>query len=229
MSAQSILYFGLIIVLFISFWAQNKVQRTFLKYSNLPAASNKTADEMAREMILRYGTNVDVPVEATAGILTDHYDPKYGFVRLSQEVYGKSTVSALAVAAHEIGHVMQHQKGYKLLEIRNTILPVASFGSSVAPIIVIVGLLFGIRPLCYAGVFLFGAVLLFQLVTLPMELNASSRGLSMLKEGNYLADEQMPLAKEVLRAAAMTYVWATVGALLSFLRLLLLTRSSRRR
>ena len=225
---QSILYIALIIVLFISFLAQSKVKRTFAKYSSLPASSNRYADEVAREMILRYGNEL-IPVEPVAGTLTDHYDPQNGIVHLSEGVYRSSSVSALAVAAHEIGHVMQHQSGYTLLELRNKILPVASLGSSVAPIIVIVGLLFGFRPLCYIGVILFGAVFLFQLVTLPMELNASKRGLTMLKEGEYIADEQMPQAKAVLRAAAMTYVLATIGALISFLRLILIVGGGSRR
>lgn len=229
MSTQSLLYLALIVVMFISLYAQSKVQRVFNKYSSEPGASGKTADEMAREMIAKYGTSFNLtPVEATSGMLTDHYDPSKNIVNLSEGVYGNTSVSALAVAAHEIGHVMQFQKGYEILKVRNLILPAAQLGSSLAPIIVIVGLIFGLSPLCYVGAFLFGAVLLFQLVTLPMELNASKRGLAMLKEGNYIADEQMGHAKEMLTAAAMTYFWATVSALLSFLRLLVLARSSKR-
>ena len=164
-----------------------------------------------------------------SGALTDHYNPQTGVVGLSQAVYGERSVSALAVAAHEIGHVLQHEEGYLPIRIRNAVLPAASIGSNLAPWIVILGLFLGSYNLSLVGVVLFGAVLVFQLATLPAELNASSRALRMLEDGGYVDYSQSDDAKKVLRAAAMTYVLATLAALVSFLRLYSIAASSRRR
>ena len=221
------IYILLIAVMLLSMYAQSKVQRTFQKYTNDYAICGMTAAQVADEMLRHNGQQI--PIHQVSGTLTDHFDPANNTVGLSTEVYGSTSVSALAVAAHEIGHVLQYQEAYQPIKVRNSILPVAQFSSSLAPIIVIAGLFFSSYKLSMAGVILFGAVLLFQLVTLPVELNASKRGLAMLQQGGYLTGEQQNEAKEVLNAAAMTYFWATVSALLSFLRLLSIANSTRRR
>lgn len=228
MSTSQLLYFALIAVFILSSIAQGKVQRTFNKYVHTAASSGITAEKMAAEILLQNGVYT-VGIEPVDGSLTDHYDPTTGIVGLSTQVYGNNSVSALAVTAHEIGHVMQHQEAYAALNIRNAVLPAARISSAISPWIVIAGVLLGIRSLAMAGVLLFGAVLLFQLVTLPVELDASRRGLQYLEQGSYIDREQSDQAREVLRAAAMTYVWATVAALISFARLLFIAGSSRRR
>lgn len=228
MSIQSLLYFALLILMVVSLFAQGRVQRVFQKYANEPATSGKTAESVAYELLARYGAG-NVRIEPVSGALTDHYNPKTDVVGLSQAVYGERSVSALAVAAHEIGHVLQHEEGYLPIRIRNAVLPAASIGSNLAPWIVILGLFLGSYNLSMVGVVLFGAVLVFQLATLPAELNASSRALRMLEDGGYVDYSQSDDAKKVLRAAAMTYVLATLAALVSFLRLYSIASSSRRR
>lgn len=228
MSIQSLLYFALLILMVVSLFAQGRVQRVFQKYANEPAASGKTAESVAYELLACYGAG-NVRIEPVSGALTDHYNPKTDVVGLSQAVYGERSVSALAVAAHEIGHVLQHEEGYLPIRIRNAVLPAASIGSNLAPWIVILGLFLGSYNLSMVGVVLFGAVLVFQLATLPAELNASSRALRMLEDGGYVDYSQSDDAKKVLRAAAMTYVLATLAALVSFLRLYSIAASSRRR
>lgn len=228
MSIQSLLYFALLILMVVSLFAQGRVQRVFQKYANEPAASGKTAESVAYELLARYGAG-NVRIEPVSGALTDLFNPKTGVVGLSQAVYGERSVSALAVAAHEIGHVLQHEEGYLPIRIRNAVLPAASIGSNLAPWIVILGLFLGSYNLSMVGVVLFGAVLVFQLATLPAELNASSRALRMLEDGGYVDYSQSDDAKKVLRAAAMTYVLATLAALVSFLRLYSIASSSRRR
>ena len=220
------LYIAIIAVMLLSLYAQSKVQRTFNKYLNEPAASGVTAEQMASEMMRRYGQQL--PIHCVEGTLTDHFDPLNNTVGLSSSVYGSNSVSALAVAAHEIGHVLQYQTGYKMVQRRNNILPIARISSMFAPWIVIAGLFFQNYRISMIGVILFGTVLLFQLFTLPMELDASRRGLAMLQEGGYVSGEQLNESKEVLRAAAMTYVWATIASLISFLRLLSIANASRR-
>ena len=222
------LYFLLIAVFALSVIASNRVNSVFKKFSREPAASGKTGAELARELMMRYGTE-ELPVEPVAGSLTDHFDPVNNRVGLSEAVYGSSSVSALAVTAHEIGHVLQYQENYAPIVIRNKILPVASISSSIAPYIVILGVVIGAAQLAMIGVILFGAVLLFQLVTLPVEFNASNRGIEMLASGGYLTNDQIPDAKRMLRAAAMTYVWAAVASLINFLRFFAMAKNSDRR
>ena len=216
----------LLAVMGISFYAQSKVQRTFSKYSETFVSSGYRAEEIAQQLLNR--ANSTVQIQPVQGSLTDHYDPKSGVVGLSTQVYGQSSIAAIAVAAHEIGHVMQYQEGYAPIRLRNAILPVASIGSHAAPWIVILGLMMGSYNLAMIGVVLFGAMLVFQVVTLPVEFNASSRALRMLEEGNYITYEESDGAKKVLNAAAMTYVWAAVASLISFLRLLAMANRSRR-
>ncbi len=225
-SGDGIYILLLLVVMGISLFAQSKVQRTFNQFAQTPIASGLRAEQIAQQLLDR--ANSPVQITAVQGSLTDHFDPKNGVVGLSQQVYGQSSVAAVAVAAHEIGHVLQYQEGYAPIRLRNAILPVASIGSYAAPWIVILGLMMGSFNLAMAGVVLFGAMLVFQVVTLPVEFNASSRALRMLEEGNYITYEESDGAKKVLNAAAMTYVWAAVASLVSFLRLLAMANRSRR-
>ena len=225
-SGDGIYIILLLVVMGISFYAQSKVQRTFTQFSQTYVSSGLRAEEIAQQLLNR--ANSTVQIQPVQGSLTDHYDPRRGVVGLSTQVYGQSSIAAIAVAAHEIGHVMQYQEGYAPIRLRNAILPVANIGSYAAPWIVILGLMMGSYNLSMIGVVLFGAMLVFQVVTLPVEFNASSRALRMLEEGNYISYEESDGAKKVLNAAAMTYVWAAVASLISFLRLLAMANRSRR-
>lgn len=210
----------------LSMFAQGKVQRTFARYAEMPTERGIPASEVARGLLTQHGSGVELT--QVSGTLTDHFNPKTGIVGLSEQVYGSSSIAAVAVAAHEIGHVMQYQEGYFPIRLRNAVLPVAAIGSQAAPWIVLAGLFFGNGTLAMVGVVLFGAMLLFQVVTLPVEFNASGRALRMLEEGNYISYDESDGARKVLNAAAMTYVLAAVAALISFLRLLSIANRSRR-
>lgn len=217
----------LMIVMVLSLGAQGKVQSTFRKYAAKPTQRGLAASRVAQELLSRGGSSVQLT--RVSGTLTDHYDPKRGVVGLSDQVYDSSSVAAIAVAAHEIGHVMQYQEGYGPIRFRNAILPVAAIGSQAAPWIVIMGLFFGSYRLAMVGVILFGAMLAFQVATLPVEFNASSRALRMLEEGNYITYEESDGARVVLKAAAMTYVYAALASLVTFLRLFAMANRGRRR
>lgn len=225
-SGDSIYLILLLGIMVLSMIAQSKVQRTFNQFSQTPVSSGKSADQIAQELL--YQNNSSVQITPVQGTLTDHFNPKTNVVGLSTQVYGSNSVAAVAVAAHEIGHVMQYEQGYSPIRLRNAILPVASIGSQAAPWLVILGLFMGSFNLAMVGVYLFGAMLLFQVITLPVEFNASSRALRMLEEGNYISYEESDGAKKVLRAAAMTYVLAALSALVSFLRLFAIAQRSRR-
>lgn len=225
--SSDVYFFLLIVVMVIGMIAQARVTSTFQKYSQVQSRTMRRASQVASELLSSNG--ISAPVVEVQGSLTDHYNPKTGTVGLSQSVYSSSSVAALAVAAHEIGHVIQYEHGYVPIRIRNAILPVARLGSSVAPMLVLIGLLMGLFDLAAIGVGLFAAVFLFQLVTLPVEFNASSRAIEMLSAGGYLAHDEVPAAKKVLRAAAMTYVVAALASLVSLLRLFALASGRRRR
>ena len=225
-SGDGIYIILLLAVMGISLYAQGKVQKTFTQFSQTPVSSGLRAEEIAQQLLNR--ANSPVQITPVQGSLTDHYDPKNAVVGLSTQVYGQRSIAAIAVAAHEIGHVMQYQENYAPIRLRNAILPVASIGSYAAPWIVILGLMMGSFNLSMIGVVLFGAMLVFQVVTLPVEFNASARALRMLEEGNYITYDESDGAKKVLNAAAMTYVWAAVASLISFLRLLAMANRSRR-
>ncbi|MDO4572224.1 MAG: zinc metallopeptidase [Clostridia bacterium] len=225
-STDSIYLIALLLVFVVSIWAQGRVQKVFNRYANVPTAAGLSAERVAQALLSRAGSSAQItPVQ---GSLTDHFNPKTGVVGLSEQVYGSSSVSAVAVAAHEIGHVIQYQEGYGPIRLRNAILPVAAIGSRLAPWIVILGVVFSSFNLAMAGVILFGAMLVFQLATLPVEFNASGRALRMLEEGNYISYEESDAAKKVLRAAAMTYVLAALASFITFLRLLSIAGRSRR-
>jgi len=212
----------------ISLWAQMRVKGTFSKYAEVPTRRHMTGAEAA-EAVLRAGGVYGVRVERVAGNLTDHYDPKANVIRLSESVYGSSSVAAVGVAAHEAGHAVQYAESYTPIRLRSAIIPVTQFGSYLAWPLILIGFLTSFSALVYAGILLFGLVVLFQLLTLPVEFNASRRAIAALSQGNYLYEEEIPLAKKVLGAAALTYVAAMLVAVAQLLRLLLLAGRSNRR
>ena len=223
-------------VMILSFIAQGRVQSVFNTHAQVPARSGVTGARLAQELLYRNGLNL--PVQPVQGTLTDHYEPKNQVVGLSQAVYGSNSVSALAVAAHEIGHVLQHNEDYAPMKLRSVILPAANIGSRIGPFLVLGGLLLSYIAqgtgnagyyIALVGVGLYVMMLLFQLVTLPVEFNASKRGLEMLTDGGYLAEDELPGAKKMLRAAAMTYVLAALGSFVTVLRLLSIAGRARRR
>ena len=210
---------ALIVVFILSLIAQGKVKRVFKRYNTVPAARNVPAYQAAQEMLLDNGSAVTVhPVQGT---LTDHYDPRNDTVGLSTEVYNSSSVAALAIAAHEIGHVLQYQEGYAPIQWRTAVLPVANLGATFGPYMILIGLFMNLYPLAVIGLALYGAMFLFQVVTLPVELNASRRAKAMLIDAGVLAEEEIPAATKVLSAAAMTYLASMLTSLVYFLRFLL--------
>lgn len=219
-------YWGLplIIAILISMYAQFKVSSSFNKYLRVPSRSGLTGREVARMILDRNGL-YDVEVQHIGGNLTDHYDPKKKAVRLSSNVYNGSSLASVAVAAHEVGHAIQHSEGYYPLIIRNNIAPIASFSSRFVWILILLG--FVISPfLLEVGIALYLAIVIFQIVTLPVEFNASKRALMQLENGIVYSDE-IGGSKKVLQAAALTYVAATLVAIAQLLRLLAI--SGRRR
>lgn len=220
-------YVLLIPALILAFYAQQKVSSTFQRYARDYASVGLTGAQVARRILDANGLN-DVPVELVSGRLTDHYDPRSRVLRLSSTVYQNQSLAALGVAAHEVGHAIQHAQNYIPLGIRNNIFPVASFGSTLAFPLFFIGLFFGTDFLMLIGIWFFIAALVFQVVTLPVELNASSRAMGLLKNGGYLTQSELPKAKAVLDAAALTYVAAIAMSASQLMRLLVL-RDSRRR
>ena len=218
---------ALIVVLILSLIAQGKVRRVFNRYNSVPAARGIPAYAAAQEMLMDNGSAVTVhPVQGT---LTDHYDPRNDTVGLSTEVYNSTSVAALAIAAHEIGHVLQYQENYAPIRWRTAVLPVANIGATFGPYMILIGLFMNLYPLAVVGLGLYGAMFLFQLITLPVEFDASRRGLELLDRGGYIDYSNRTDAKKVLSAAAWTYVLAALGSLLSFLRFFMLVNGNRRR
>ena len=208
--------------------AQLWVQSTFRKYSKVGTLRGVTGREASEEIQRRNG--ITLPVERVGGNLTDHYDPRTNVIRLSDPVYGVNSVAAVGVAAHETGHALQYAKGYAPIRLRAAILPVTQIGSTLSPYLVLLGLLFEtMNFLAWAGIFLFGLSVLFQLITLPVEFNASARALKALSEGGMMTSEELAGARKVLTAAAMTYVAALFVSLMSLFRLILMVMSRSRR
>ena len=213
----------LIPAIVISFWAQAKISSTFEKYSRVRSRNGYTGADVAR-MILDAAGLRDIPIEIIPGKLTDHYDPASRVMRLSPEVFHGDSVASIGVAAHESGHAIQHKLHYAPLEIRNSIVPIVNFSSGASWIIFFVGILFSIPILAKIGVILFAAVVVFQLITLPVELNASNRAIDILESRAILMGDEVKGAKEVLSAAAMTYVAAALMAVSNLIRLIALSR-----
>ena len=211
--------------LLLGLYAQFKVKSTFDRYSRVRTKSGLTAEQAAR-MLLSRGGSANVTISRVNGSLTDHYDPRSNTLRLSDSVYGSDSVAAVGVAAHECGHALQEHDGYGLLKLRSALVPVVNIGSSLYLPIFMAGLLFSWEPLQMVGILCFGLTLLFSLVTLPVEINASKRALGMLD--GVLEAEELQGAKAVLSAAALTYLASVISSALQLLRLILISRSRNR-
>lgn len=223
-------YILVIIGMVFSLAAQAGVKSTFSKYSKIGNMRGITGAEAA-ERVLRGAGIFDVRIEHIAGNLTDHYDPKNKVLRLSDTVYGSSSVAAVGVAAHECGHAIQHAKDYAPLKLRSLLVPVANFGAKIAWPLILIGLLFTSRSsmlFIEIGIIAFLAAVLFHLVTLPVEFNASNRAIRVIADTGMMQGEEIKGAKKVLNAAAMTYVASAATAVLQLLRIILLTGGRRR-
>lgn len=223
-------YILVLIGVVICLLASSNVNRTFQKYSRVRSHSGMTGREAA-EQILHQNGIYDVQVQHVSGNLTDHYDPRNKTLNLSDATYSSASVAAIGVAAHECGHAVQHANGYAPLKIRGALVPVANFGSTLAWPLILIGFL--IRGdasilLIDLGILLFSAAVLFQIVTLPVEFNASSRALKALEKNGMLYTEEVADTRKVLRAAALTYVASAASAILQLLRLILISGGRRR-
>lgn len=225
------MFFGLYDLIIIpaflfTLWAQSRVNGTFNKWSQYGTRIGISGAETARRILQSAGI-YDVAVERVPGHLTDHYDPRTKTLRLSEATYDSRSVAALGVAAHEVGHAIQHDVGYLPLGMRSTLYPVASIGSGAGPWLAILGLFFRAPLMVDLGIILFSLAVLFYLITLPVEFNASSRALAALEGDGYLSADEMGGARSVLNAAALTYVGAAAVAISQLVRLLMLRNASR--
>lgn len=214
----------LIPAVILAIWAQVRVKSTYRKYQKIYAAG-RISGAQAAERLLQVNGIYDVQVEAVPGELSDHYDPRVKKVRLSQANFEGNSLAAIAVAAHETGHAIQHATNYAPLAMRHAILPATNIASKAAFPLFFIGFLFTIPWLTTAGIVFFAAVVLFHLVTLPVEFNASSRALAQLSSNGMLAEQELSGARKVLNAAALTYVAAAAMALLELIRLIILSNS----
>ncbi len=222
-------YLLLLPAILLAIYAQTKVQSTFRKFSGVNNHMGMTGAEVARRILDRNDL-LHVKVERVSGSLTDHFDPRTNVVRLSDTVYDSTSIAAVGVAAHEVGHAVQHNTGYLPIKLRNSVLPVAQIGSTIAIPLVIIGIIFSaFEVLIPVGIVLYAAVVLFQVATLPVELNASRRAIHTVYEIGFLDAEETKGAKKVLSAAALTYIAAAASAILQLLRLFLLAGNGRRR
>jgi Zn-dependent membrane protease YugP len=221
-------YILVLIGALISFIASINVNSTYKRYSRIGNSRGITSQQAA-EAILHSAGIYDVRIERIRGNLTDHYSPNEKVLRLSDSVYGSTSVAAIGVAAHECGHAIQHQVGYAPLKLRSASVPIANIGSKLSWPLILLGWIFGYYGLAEIGVLLFTFVVIFQLITLPVEFNASSRALKVLNQQNMLFGDEMTGARKVLTAAALTYVAALFSAVLQLLRLILLTQGGGRR
>ncbi len=213
-------YFLVIISFLVALLASFNVKHTYNKYSQVMSRRGYTADQIARMILDQNGLH-NVQVERVSGNLTDHFDPNSNVVRLSDSVYGKSSVAAIGVAAHECGHAIQYAEEYSPMKVRATIIPITNIGSTLAYPLVLLGIILGgIQPLITIGIWLFVAVVVFQLVTLPVEFNASGRALKTLEQSGYLDEDELGQSRSVLIAAALTYVAALFTAVAQLIRLI---------
>ena len=222
-------YYLLLVVpmLILSLIAQVAVKSTFSKQSKVLSSRGMTGEQAAARVLYHYGIT-DVRIERSpSGRLSDHYDPKAKVIRLSDGVYGSSSVAAIGVACHEAGHAAQHALGYAPIKIRNAILPACNIGSTIGLPLAILGYFMGFEPLVSLGLLLYALIAVFQLVTLPVELNASRRAINVIEETNMLSESETPGARKVLFAAAMTYITALLVSLANLLRFVLRFSSRR--
>ncbi len=218
--------FIMVPVIIFSMICQARVNSYFRKYSRIPNSRSMTGAQAAAEL-LRLNGITDVGIRMIPGNLTDNYNPSTKMISLSEAVYNSNSIAAVGIACHEAGHACQHAQGYFPIKIRNFIIPLTKFGSNLGIPLAIFGLIFNFQPLLYAGIILYSAVALFQLITLPVEFNASGRALNTISQNGFLIGAEYKGAKKVLTAAALTYVAALASSLATLLRLILL--SERRR
>lgn len=221
MGYQEITFFLAIAAIAITLIASLSVKLTFSKYNKKTAASGISAEEAAARILAGAGIH-DVSIDSIKGNLTDHYAPGEKVLRLSESVMGHSSIAAISVAAHECGHAIQHNEGYGPLSLRSVSVPVANIGSKLAWPVIIIGLAIEKLDITYIGIFLFLFVIAFQLITLPVEFNASHRALGILENSGLLNVDEMGGARKVLRAAAMTYVAALASSVMQLIRILLI-------
>ena len=216
-------YYWILIIptMLFAFWAQSRVSSTFNKYSRVMSRGGYTAAEICRRILDSNGL-YHVRIEHISGNLTDHFDPSTNVVRLSDTVYGSRSVACIGVAAHEVGHAIQYAVGYVPIRVRAAIIPITNFGSKLSMPLILLGFLFQWQPIVNLGIILFSLMTLFQLVTLPVELNASRRALKTLEGDSILYGEEVSQAKNVLTAAALTYVAALLTSAAQLLRLILI-------
>lgn len=210
--------------LLLGLWAQHRVQSAYQQYSRVATRLGRPASEIAADLLRRNGNDV-VRIGRVSGQMTDHYDPGKEVLNLSEGVYGSASVAALGIAAHEAGHAMQKMDGYAPLKLRTAAVPVVNIGSTASTPLFVLGLIMSWQPLVYIGIALFSLSVVFSLITLPVEFDASKRAIRMLTEGGYITESERGGVKAVLNAAALTYVAAAVTSIMSLLRLLLIARS----
>lgn len=219
-------YYYLVLVvptLLLSLYAQFKVKGTFSKYSQIQTM-RKISGKEAAALLLRTNSISDVSIQKVGGSLSDHYDPSHKVLRLSEPVYDKTSIAAIGVAAHETGHAIQDKEKYGPLVLRSTLVPAANIGSTAGPYLAIAGIIFGMNLLLNIGIILFACAVLFYLVTLPVEIDASRRALKILEHNAVLSQEELKGAKKVLSAAALTYVASALTAVANLIRLILIAR-----
>lgn len=219
-------YILVVIGVIISLIASLGVKGTFSKYSKVRSAHGLTGREVAERILYRSGIT-DVSIERISGNLTDHYSPREKVLRLSDTVYNSTSVAAIGVAAHEVGHAIQHHKGYAPIKVRDTIIPVVNIGQSLSIPLIVLGLFFSWSGLISLGIILFSFALIFQIITLPIEFNASRRAIRILGDESILVNQELKGARAVLTAAALTYVAAVISSALQLLRLVMLANRRR--
>lgn len=223
-------YWYLVLVLpalLVSLWAQYKVKSTFSKYSEKLVRCGMTGADASR--LIQQSNGIHTDLESVPGSLSDHFDPRSNTIRLSTPVYGRATIAAVGVAAHETGHALQHAHGYGPVKVRTAMVPVTNIASGISPILIVLGIVMAMDPLAYAGIALFSVATLFQLVTLPVEFNASRRAVVALEQSGRFTSEEIKGVKKVLTAAALTYVAALFVSLMTLLRFVLIVSGNRRR
>lgn len=213
--------------LLISVWAQIKVKSTFNKYSRMGVSCGMTGAAASR--LIQQANGIHTGLESVAGRLSDHFDPRSNTIRLSSAVYGQASVAAVGVAAHETGHALQHAYGYAPVKLRTAMVPVTNFASGLSPVLILLGILLSMDSFAYLGIALFSIATLFQLVTLPVEFNASRRAVVALEQSGQFTRDEIQGVKKVLTAAALTYVAALFVSLMTLLRYILLVGGNRGR
>lgn len=221
-------YYVLLVLpaIILSLFAQSRVQSAYNKYAKVYSQKGITGAETARRILASNGVN-DVRIETTEGTLTDHYDPRDNVIRLSKEVYSSTSISAVGIAAHEADHAVQYADEYGPIKVRTAIIPITQFGASLTTPLILLGIILSLPLLVNLGLVFFAFAILFQVVTLPVEFNASSRAVRALESNNLLEYEEVDMTKKVLSAAAMTYLAALAVSLAQFTRLLMLGRRRR--